>query len=170
MGGHESIIGISTKILVVEGATFLILLCVLGRFFFKPITKFLDERSEKIASSLNKIEKQKEEIDQLKNNYTNQIAEFNLDREKLIREAKQKGEEIKDEVLIKAKEEGKKLLEKAGEQIEIEKEKAIRELRKEVADLSVTIATKLIAASIDEKISHKIVNEVIEKLDKGAIL
>ncbi|MFH1563802.1 MAG: F0F1 ATP synthase subunit B [Nitrospirota bacterium] len=169
MEGHGGVISISWQILLVELASFLILLFVLGKFLFKPITKLLENRSNQIKRTFETIEAEKQDIEKIKQDYQNQLTDLNKKALEIIQQATQEGEKQRQIIVAESQKESNKLLERASAVIEKEKEKAILELKTQVADLSILAASKILESSIDESMAYQLVDEFIEGMDKETL-
>lgn len=169
MEGQSGIISLDWQILLVELASFLILLFVLAKFLFKPIMKLLENRSNQIKSAFATIEEKKQDIEKIKQDYQNQLAELNKKASQIIEEATRKGEDQRQKIVEKSQKEANKILEKAEIAIEKEKEKALRELKMQAADLSILAASKILERTIDESMAHQLIDEFIEEIDKETL-
>ncbi len=128
-----------------------IVLVVLKRFAWKPILNMLKEREESIATALNSAEEAKR-----------QVAEMKADNEKIIAKAQQEkdimlkeGKELKEKIIVEAKEkaaqEAQRIIDQSRQQIQNEKTAAINDIKKQVAELSVMIAEKVIKKQLGNK-------------------
>ncbi|MEW6620760.1 MAG: F0F1 ATP synthase subunit B [bacterium] len=169
MEGHGEVISISWQILLVELGSFLILLFFLAKFLFKPITNFLENRSNQIKTTLETIETEKQDIEKIKQNYQNEITELNKKTSQIIQEATKEGEIQRQKIIAHSQKEANKMVEKAEQSIEKEKEKAISEIKAQVADISILAASKILERSIDESIAHQLIDEFIEEIDQEKI-
>lgn len=164
--GSGDIINISWQILLVELVTFLLLVFLLGKLLFRPITNFLENRSNQIKKTLETIEAEKQNIEKIRQDYQNQLSELNKKATQIIQEAIREGEKERQKIIEKSQKEANKILEEAEIVIEREKEKAILELKAQVADISILAASKILERTIDESIAHQLINEFIDKIDK----
>lgn len=143
---------------------FLILLYILKRFAWKPLLSLLDERREKIASEFKNIEKFKEELSRIEEDYKAKLSEIDAQARIRIQEAIAEGQRISIEIQDKARDEAKKLLEKAKVNIELEMAKAKVELRNEVATLAIMAAERILREELDGKKQKKLVIDFIERV------
>ncbi|MDI6735152.1 MAG: F0F1 ATP synthase subunit B [bacterium] len=169
MEGHGGVISISWQILLVELVSFLILLFVLGKFLFKPITKLLENRTNQIKNTFETIETEKQDIEKIKQDYQNQLNELNKKAGEIIQEATKEGDIQRQKIIDQSQKEANKLVERATAVIEKEKEKAILELKNQTADLSILAASKILGSSIDESMAYQLVDEFIEGMDKETL-
>lgn len=128
-----------------------IVLFILKKFAWKPILNALKEREESIATALNSAEEAKKEVEGLKADNDRIIAEARKEKNQILNEAK----EIKNKIIAEAKEkaaqETAKGIENAKRQIQAEKDAAIGEIKRQVAELSVSIAEKVIKKELSNK-------------------
>ncbi|SFE96936.1 F0F1 ATP synthase subunit B [Thermoflexibacter ruber] len=131
--------------------TFVVVLVILRRFAWKPILGALDEREKTIADSLAAAEKAKEEMAALNAQNQKLLQEAIAEREKILREAKAVADRFVNEAKEKAIEESNRIIASAQEAIRNEKQAAMTEVRNQVANLSLTIAEKLLKNELSNK-------------------
>ncbi|GAB4281025.1 MAG: F0F1 ATP synthase subunit B [Coriobacteriia bacterium] len=143
-----------TSEVIVSFVSFIVLFVALWKFALPPLTKMLDERSEKIRESLERAEEARIEAERLLDEYKEQMAEARKEASKIIDEGRKVAESMKQEIIAKANEEAEELKAKAVAAIESEKRAAMAELQASVAALSTEIAARIIGAELDES-KHK---------------
>ncbi|MDO8953105.1 MAG: F0F1 ATP synthase subunit B [Draconibacterium sp.] len=142
-----------------------IVLYILRKFAWKPILNALKDREESIANALNSAEEAKIQVAGLKAENENILAEARREKGLILKEAK----EIKDKIIAEAKEkaimETQKAVETARIQIQNEKNNAINDIKKQVAELSVMIAEKVIKKELSNKAEQeKLMNGLIDEI------
>ena len=134
-----------------QSLLFIALILLLKKFAWGPILTAVEEREEGIRSALDSAEKAKSELENLNADNERILAEAKIERDALLKEAR----EIKDKIVNDAKEqansEADKILTSAKEQINNEKLKAITELKNFVAELSIDIAEKVLRSELADK-------------------
>jgi F-type H+-transporting ATPase subunit b len=143
---------------------FLILAVVMGKFAFPPITKMLDERATKIRESLEKAEDTRVEAERLLEEYKVQMAEARSEATKVIEQGRKVAESMKTEILAKAREEAEAEKTKAIEAIQAEKISAMAEIKGEVADLSVAVASKIIGSTLSKSDHEALINKYLAEV------
>ena len=143
---------------------FVLLILVLKKFAWKPILSAVDQRNESISNSLLAAEKARDEIANLTANNEQIIAQAKLDRDALLKEAR----EMKNEIISKAKEtatnEADKIISSAKEQITNEKMKALTELKNQVAAISIEMAEKVLGSELSNADAQKdLVNRALKE-------
>lgn len=134
--------------ILVSLTSFLVLFVILGKFAFPPVTKMLDERADKIRESLEKAEETRIEAERLLEEYRVQMAEARAEAGKVIEQGRTVAENMKNEIVAKAREEAEAEKTKAIDAIKAEKLAAMAELQASVADLSVAVAGKIIGQKL----------------------
>jgi F-type H+-transporting ATPase subunit b len=144
--------------------TFFILLILLRLTAWKPILKALETREQSIRTSLEKAEKAREDAERiLKENKRNlDAAEEQVQR--VLKEGRDLAEKMRQEMIGKANDESRRMIEHAKEQIEREKQEALKVLRAEVAHLAIQAAGKILDEQLDAKKHKKIVDKFIDDL------
>ncbi|MBK8807371.1 MAG: F0F1 ATP synthase subunit B [Bacteroidales bacterium] len=145
--------------------SFIILLLLLGKFAWKPIIGAINDRNKSIEDALLASEKTKEEMALLKSDNEKILAEARKERDNLLKDARDMKDQLIAEAKTRATEEAAKLLASAKMNIENEKNAAITEIKKKVAELSIEIAEKLLVKELtDKKTSDDLINKSLENL------
>lgn len=129
---------------------FLFVFFVLKKFGFAVIIKAVEERKDFIDQSLKNAREANEKLARIKTESENILKAAREQQAQIIKDAKLTQDKIVTEAHSKAALEGKNLLEEAKRQIEIEKEKALSDIRTQVADLSLQIAEKVIQRELQK--------------------
>ena len=144
---------------------FSIVLFILRKFAWKPILIALKDREESIANALSAAEEAKKEVAGLKADNDRIIAEAIQEKNKILREAKDLKDKIVAEAKQKAMAEAAKSIELAQQQIQAEKTAAINDIKKQVAELSVMIAEKVIRKELASSAEQeKMVNGLVDEI------
>ena len=134
---------------------FTLFLLVLRKFAWKPILKSVDERNKNIEDALKAADKAKEEMALLNADNERILSEARVERDVLLKEAREMKEKIVNEAKSQADADAAKILDSAKEQIHNEKMKAITELKNQVAEMSIDIAEKILKAELSDKSKQK---------------
>lgn len=146
--------------------TFLLLFYVLAKFAWKPLLKMLEERENLIKNSLGDAEKARQELEKLNSESEAIISQARSDAQSILADGKAAAEKIKEDTISKAKDEADKIREDVQHQIQVEKDKAITDIKKEVVDLSISVAEKLINKNISEQDNSSLIEESLKKIKK----
>lgn len=119
---------------------FLITFCILAKWGFPAIVKMVNDRKEYIDGSLKKAHEANEKLANIQKEGESILQEAREKQAQILKEAADTRDAIVEKAQDKARDEGARLISEAKAQIETEKQNAIREIRSQVADLSVKIA------------------------------
>ena len=146
--------------------SFSVVLLILRRFAWGPILSALDERERGIETALKNAQKAREEVADLKNNKEQIINEANLERQKMIQDAQVYIDDWKKEQRKKTEDQIGQKIQEASDRIDQQKRIAIKELKTQVASLSVEIAQKIIQREINKDSEYtELINEDIKGLN-----
>jgi F-type H+-transporting ATPase subunit b len=144
--------------------SFVILLILLWRVAYKPITGALKKREETIRNTLEEAKKNRESAEALVEKYETQIAQARDEAQKILAEGKMLGENVRKEIIQKAHEEANQIVKRAQEEIEFQKETALMELKERIADLTIMAASKVVGKSLDKKDHEQLLEEYVSKV------
>ena len=165
-GGKNLLTQVTPGLYIWTIITFLLLFYVLAKFAWKPLLKMLEERENLIKSSLDDAEKARQELEKMNSESEVIISQARSEAQSILSDGKAAAEKIKDDTIAKAKDEASKIREDAKHQIQVEKDKAITDIKKEVVDLSISVAEKLINKNISEQDNSSLIEESLKKIKK----
>ncbi|SNX52947.1 F0F1 ATP synthase subunit B [Thermoanaerobacterium sp. RBIITD] len=138
-----------------------VLYLILKIFLFKPVTKFMEERAQKIKNSLEEADKKVHEAYALKAQYEDILKNADNEGKEIIARAEKYAKEKADKIIEEANKEANSIIERAKEEAETEKIKAMHDLRVDLSHLIVEAASKAIGNINlnDDKIIDEVVKE-----------
>lgn len=145
---------------------FVIVFGVLAKFGFPVITKMVEDRKKYIDESLQNARIANEKLSRVKIESEKLIQEAREQQDRILKEAMATQQSIISEAKSKAQVESNKLLENAKKQIQVEKENALREIRAQVAGLSVNVAEKILLRKLDKTAEQ---DQFVERLVDEAL-
>ena len=144
---------------------FLLLLLSLRKFAWKPILSALDDRENGIKDALTSAENAKKEMQNIQADNERILKEARAERDEMMKDARTIKESMLTEAKDEAKAEATKILEAAQDAIQSEKQKAISELKTQVAELSVGIAEKVIRKELaNDKEQSALVAQLLKEV------
>jgi len=146
---------------------FAIFAFVLTKLGWKPLLAMIEAREKGIHDAVGSAQKANEEAQRLLAQHQELIREAGRQREEIMKRALSDAETVKNDVIVQARAESERMLQKAKEQIEREKKLAIQELRSSVADLAVDAAAKIVQSSLTPEAQKKLVHEFIDNLPQA---
>ena len=162
MGGLADL-GINLPTLVAQIVNVVILLGLLYLVAYKPVMRMLDERSRKVKESMEQADAIKEQAARAEEEVKKQLEAASREGQERIAQAIQIGEDVKQKAQQEARQEAETLISRGRTEIQRERDEAIDELRKEVADLTILAAGKVIERSLDKKAHRELIDKVLEE-------
>lgn len=144
---------------------------ILAKYGFPAITSMIDERKRFIDDSLKNAKEANERLANIKAEGEAILNAAREEQTRILREAAATREQVIKEAREKADVEGGKLIAEAKRLIEQEKEDALREIRNNVAELSLSIAEKILRNELSndkaqQAYANKMVDEAVAKSNK----
>ena len=127
---------------------FLVVLFILWKYGFPVITNMVKERKAFIDESLRKAQEANEKLANIQAESESILQQTREQQAKILKEANATRDAIVEQAQTKAKEEGARILNEAKAAIEAEKQNAIRDIRSQVATLSIQIAEKVLRQNL----------------------
>jgi F-type H+-transporting ATPase subunit b len=140
-----------------------VVLFILKKFAWGPILKALKEREKSIADALNSAEKARKDVAGLKASNDQIITEARKEKDLILKEARDIKDKIVAEARNQANAEAQKSIDFARQQINAEKTAAINDIKKQVAELSVMIAEKVIKKELENPKDQEVLVEDLLK-------
>ena len=144
-------------------------LYVLAKLAFPRIADALDKRQKAIEDSIETSERVKHEAEELLQEYRERLAEARGQADDIVARARKTAEAHENEVLAEAKGKREEMMEQTRRDIEAETRRAIQEIRKEVADLTVAATEKVTRKSLTDEDQKRLVEEALAELDFNAL-
>lgn len=159
-------LGFDFKMVFMQAVGFLILLFLLKKFLFGKIKDMIKARADDIKETYRKSEEDKTAAEKLKEEYQQKVSKADEEAEKKIHIAVESAKEYSNEIIKKGQQKVAEDRASAQQGIEVEKKRALAEVRNQVVDLTVLTSSKLIKKSIDKGTAEALVDEVISGVGK----
>jgi F-type H+-transporting ATPase subunit b len=148
---------------------FLVLLALLRKFAWAPLLAALSERQELIRKSLEEAQLARKELERLNQESAQILKNAHAEAESIVSKSWSEAEKLREEMKQKAKADSDGIIREAQRQIEIETGRAVRQIRNEVADLSVTIASKLVQRNFSKEDNSRLIEETLRQIDSSKL-
>jgi len=157
-------LGINVPGLIAQIVNFGLLLVLLSLVLYKPVLRMLDQRAARIRESLQQAEAVKQDMAKAEQQVQAHLDEARQEGQVLIGQAAQLGERLKEEARQEARHEADAIISRARSEIQMERDEAIAELRRQFADLTILAAGKVINRSLDKQAHKELIDEVLESV------
>jgi F-type H+-transporting ATPase subunit b len=168
--GHGAEPGLSEPLIshwlwtwIIFGIVFLIL----WKFAFRPIREQLEARERRIKETVDKADQVRAEAAALLDKHREMMDRAKADAQEVLNEGRIAAERVKKEAHAAGQAEAQEFLERAHKEIDLQKNKAIDEIRQETVDLTLLAAGKVLERSITDEDHRRLARTVIDEVAKG---
>src|SRR3954451_13405296 len=158
-------VGLMIWTLLVFGISMLLL----WRLAFPRIAEALERRQKAIEESIAFAERTKAEADQLLADYRERLAEARGEADEIVARARRTGEQQEADIVAHPRPQREQLMEQTRRDIQVETQRAIQQIRGEVADLTVLATEKVTRKSLTGDDQRRLVDEALSELDFAAL-
>jgi F-type H+-transporting ATPase subunit b len=145
--------------------TFLTLVFLLKKLAWGPLLTTIEERESRMRSDLEKTQAARAEAERIKSEFEAELAGIQAKSRELLAQAGKEGEALRARLKAAAESDAYKIREKTMVELADEKERLIYDLRREVANLSVLAAERLMRKSVDEQVHKSVLDAFFKDLD-----
>lgn len=160
-------LGFNLPLLVAQFVNFTLLLVVLWAVGWKPLTRMLDERRERIRESLEAADRTKAQVAETERQVQEQVEAGRREAQNLIAQAQEIASRIQTDARSQAQDDAEAMLVRARSEIQLERDQALADLRKEFADLTISAAEKVIQSSLDRTAHRRLIDQALEESGLG---
>jgi F-type H+-transporting ATPase subunit b len=152
--------------LLLGSVAFAVLCFVLMKFVFPRMDATFKARVEAIEGGIARAEERQAEANALFEQYQQQLADARTEASQIREEARSQAEGIKNDVLAKAREDSERIIAAGQERLNAERQTIVRELRTEVGNLAIDLASRIVGESLaDEARQRGTVERFLSDLD-----
>lgn len=152
---------------ILIAGSFLLLIFLVKKYAWGNITSVLDERAEKISSDIDGAEEARKKAEELASKREAELAGSRTEAKTIIENAKETAEKSKADILAEAKLEAGRLKEKANQEIAQNKAEALQSVKGDVADLTISLAEKIISQNLDSQAHKALIDQYIDQLGEA---
>src|SRR5919199_4118237 len=168
-GGGSFLVSPGLGLMVWTLLVFGISVYVLNRLAFPRIAEALDKRRRAIEESIDSAERTKREADELLQEYRARLKEAREQADDIVVRARKAAESLQDESKQAAVKQREELLQQTRRDIDAETRRALDEIRKEVANLTVVATEKVTRKTLDDDDHRRLIEEALEEVDFSAL-
>ena len=147
--------------IIVQIINFLVLVGILTYLLYKPVKRILNERREKIESTLKETEREKERLKKEREKADRNLQEIYKKAEEIIKKAELDAEAERTKILRDARRESQQIIESARTEGKELKKRFILELKDDIVSLAITIASNTLGETIKPELQEKMLNEFV---------
>lgn len=163
----EQLVRFEPGLMIWTWITFFIVMGILARKAWGPMIDALDKRQADIRTALDAADRARAESEQLETKYQEQLQASRKEGQKVLNDARAAAEKLRIELEGAARKKSADLVAKARDQIVVERDQALREIRATVVDLSLSIAGKVVERNLTTQDNRKLVEESLRQIGEA---
>ncbi len=144
---------------------FLVLLALLAKFAWRPLLEALDSRQAMIKKSLDDAQQAGRELQRLTQESAEIIRTARSEADAIISRSRLDADRLREEMKQKARGEADYIVRDAQRQIQLQTGQALQQIRKEAAELSVMIASKILQRSISKEDNERLIDDALKQIE-----
>ena len=168
MEKFQEFVAIAPWTMIFTWVNLIILVFIMKKLLFKPVTKILKQREEEVNSIYEKAEESQKNAEALEKEYTESLAGAKEEAARIVKEATREATVKGEQIVADAKQEAAAARSKAEKEIEREKQAAVNEIKDDIASIAVSVAEKVIEKDLNAKDHEKLVEDFINNRGDNA--
>ena len=155
---------------LVMALSMLLLFTLLSYLLFNPVRDMLEKRKQRIVDDREAAKREKEEATSYKQEYEKKLQEVDKEVQVILSEARKKAMKNENAIIAEAKEEAARIMARANAEIELEKKKAVDDMKQEMIAIASMMAQKVVSASIDTEVQESLIDETLKEMGENTWL
>ena len=155
---------------VVMALSMLVMFGLLSYFLFDPVRDMLENRKRRVAEDQETAKREKEDAIAFKEEYDQKLKQVDKEAEAILSAARKKAMQNEAKIIAEAKEEAARIIARANAEIELEKKRALDDMKQEMITIASMMAEKVVAASIDTNVQESLIDESLKEMGEGTWL
>ncbi len=147
-----------------QGIAVLILFAFLSYILFEPVKKMLNNRKEKVQNDLETAATSKAEALKLKETYDAKMKEIDKEVDEILSNARKKALKRENEIVDEAKEEAARIIARANNEIQLEKNKLQDEIKVEIVKVAAVMAGKMVKMQMDDSMQNALLQDTLKEM------
>lgn len=161
------IFGLDAQLLfdiLIQGLAVFLLFLFLSYVLIEPVKKVISDRQAKIKGDLDNAAKDKADAAKLKAEYDEKLKQADDEAEEILTAARKKAVKNEENIVAEAKEEAARIIKRANQEAELEKNKVKDEVKQEIIGVATAMAGKLVEGSLDDAKQAELIDETLKEM------
>ena len=155
---------------LVMALSMLLLFTLLSYLLFNPVRDLLEKRKQRIVDDREAAKREKEEALGYKEEYEKKLQEVDKEVQVILSEARKKAMKNENAIIAEAREEAARIMARANAEIELEKKRALDDMKQEMIAIAYMMAQKVVSASIDTEVQESLIDETLKEMGENTWL
>ncbi len=162
-----SALGINGWNLLIQLIAFILFVLIFWKYALGPIVRMLDTRQERIRESMEAAERMERELAATQARNEEVLAEARREAQQILSTARENAEQLLARAREQQQVQAEQMIENARQQIQAETQQAWLQLRRDVADLAIAAATKIVRHELNREEQRRLIEETLAEATNG---
>ncbi|MBQ8167053.1 MAG: F0F1 ATP synthase subunit B [Lachnospiraceae bacterium] len=161
------IFGLDAQLLfdiLIQGLAVFLLFLFLSYVLIEPVKKVIADRQAKIKGDLDSAAKDKADAAKLKAEYDERLKQADDEAEEILTAARKKAVKNEENIVAEAKEEAARIIKRANQEAELEKNKVKDEVKQEIIGVATAMAGKFVQGNLDEAKQAELIEATLKEM------
>ena len=149
---------------VVLAVSMLVMFTFLSYLLFEPVRNVLEKRKQRVLDDQETAKREKADALAYKEEYEKKLREVNKEAEEILSATRKKAMQNEAKIIAGAKEEVARIIERGNAEVELEKKRALDEMKQEIISIASMMAGKVVTASIDMNVQEDLIEETLKEM------
>ena len=149
---------------VVLALSMLVMFTFLSYLLFEPVRNLLEKRRQRVLDEQETAKKERTDATAYKEEYEKKLKEVDKEAQEILSAARKKAMQNEAKIIAEAKEEAARIIERGNAEIELEKKRALDEMKQEMITITSMMAGKVVSSSIDTNVQESLIEETLKEM------
>lgn len=149
---------------VVLALSMLVMFTFLSYLLFEPVRNLLEKRRQRVLDEQETAKKERTDATAYKEEYEKKLKEVDKEAQEILSAARKKAMQNEAKIIAEAKEEVARIIERGNAEIELEKKRALDEMKQEMITIASMMAGKVVSSSIDTNVQESLIEETLKEM------
>jgi len=149
---------------VVLAISMLVMFTFLSYLLFEPVRNLLEKRRQRVLDEQETAKKERTDATAYKEEYEKKLKEVDKEAQEILSAARKKAMQNEAKIIAEAKEEAARIIERGNAEIELEKKRALDEMKQEMITIASMMAGKVVSASLDTNVQESLIEETLKEM------
>lgn len=142
----------------------LVMFTFLSYLLFEPVRNLLEKRRQRVLDEQETAKKERTDATAYKEEYEKKLKEVDKEAQEILSAARKKAMQNEAKIIAEAKEEAARIIERGNAEIELEKKRALDEMKQEMITIASMMAGKVVSSSIDTNVQESLIEETLKEM------
>ena len=149
---------------VVLALSMLVMFTFLSYLLFEPVRNLLEKRRQRVLDEQETAKKERTDATAYKEEYEKKLKEVDKEAQEILSAARKKAMQNEAKIIAEAKEEAARIIARANAEVELEKKRALDEMKQEMITIASMMAGKVVSSSIDTNVQESLIEETLKEM------